>query len=307
MNILARKLSSPCMLVLAMLTLTACGESDLVELQERQLGVARYAAAQAELAAATPTQAEQGVDLSEYTLVFNDEFQSDTLDRTKWNTALTWGPDLVIYNQMQYFVDVQYDADFGYDPFELDGEVLTISAIETPDDLRSAANEQPWLSGVLTTAGKFDFTYGYVEARLDTQAGRGLWPAFWMLSAEFISLKPEIFIMENDGSQPDSISHNYNYIDSDGNLRSPGQWEVTSPELSEGFHKVGVAWSPQELLFYINDVPSYRIVGENVGSQNMYLILSLAVGGIWPGPPDGTTPEPAQLQVDYVRVYQRND
>ncbi|MFT6300997.1 MAG: beta-glucanase (GH16 family) [Pseudomonadales bacterium] len=295
------------MIILASIMLTACGESDLIELQERQLGVARYAAAQAELGQATAVSPEQGVDLSLYNLVFSDEFQSEVLDSTKWNTALTWGPDLVVYNQMQYYIDVQNSPDFGYNPFILDGGILKISAVETPDALRSAANEQPWLSGVLTTADKFDFTYGYVEARVDLQAGRGLWPAFWMLSSEFVDLKPELFVMENDGSRQNSIFHNYNYTDLDGNLRSPGQWEVTSTEFSEGFQNVGVAWSPQELLFYINGVARYRIVGENVSSQNMYLILSLAVGGVWPGAPDGTTPVPAEMLVDYVRIYQRND
>ena len=307
MNLKASRTINHCLLILASIALTSCGESDLVEQQERQLGIARHAAAQAEIAAANPEQTEKGVDLSSYNLVFSDEFQSDVLDSSKWNTALTWGPDLVVYNQMQYYVDVQNNSEFGYNPFILDGEVLTISAVETPDELRSAANEQPWLSGVLTTANKFDFTYGYVEARLDPQAGRGLWPAFWMLSTEFENLKPEVYVMENDGSRPGSIFHNYNYTDLDGNLRTPGQWEVTSEEFSEGFQKVGVAWSPQELLFYINDVPRYRIVGENVSSQNMYLILSLAIGGLWPGAPDGTTPVPAELLIDYVRVYQLND
>lgn len=297
---------SPLLLVLSSIALSACGESDLVELQERQLGVARYAASQAEPAAAEPLATNQGVDLSQYDLVFNDEFESTILDSNKWNTALTWGPDLVVYNQLQYYVDIQNSPDFGYDPFVLDGEMLSIRAIETPDTLRSAANEQPWLSGALTTADKFDFTYGYVEARIDTQAGSGLWPAFWMLSSEFTGLKPELFIMEGDGARPDSIFHNYNYTDVDGNLRSPGQWEVASLDYSRGFHKVGVAWSPQELMFYIDDVAQYRVVGENVGSQDMYMILSLAVGGVWPGTPDDTTPVPSELLIDYIRVYQLN-
>lgn len=307
MNMKPNSVISSCIIILASMVLTACGESDLVELQERQLGVARYAAAQAELGQAEPVQSEQGVDLTLYNLVFGDDFQAAELDSTKWNTALTWGPDLVVYNQMQYYVDIQNNPDFGYSPFILNDGILTISAIETPDALRSGANEQPWLSGVLTTADKFEFTYGYVEALVDPQAGRGLWPAIWMLSSEYENLKPELFIMENDGSRPNSLFHNYNYTDSDGNLRSPGQWEVTSTEFSDGFHKVGVVWSPQELLFYINDVPRYRIVGENVGNQDMYLILSLAIGGIWPGAPDGTTPVPSELLVDYVRVYELND
>lgn len=290
------------------LFLSACGESDLVEQHERQLAAARFAAAQPAPVDPEPdTDTERpstAFDLSGYNLVFSDEFQGDTLDATKWTTALTWGPDLVVYNQLQYYVDTQNDADFGYNPFSLDGEVLTITATETPEELRSAANEQAWLSGALTTAGKFDFTYGYAEASIELQAGRGLWPAFWMLSTDFDNLKPELFIMEYDGSKPTSLFHNYNYTDTDGNLRSPGQWEVSSEAFSEGFQKVGVAWSPEELLFYINDVPRYRIVGENVSSQNMYLIMSLAVGGIWPGAPDATTPSPASTRVDYVRVYQ---
>lgn len=244
------------------------------------------------------------VDLSLYNLVFSDEFRGSSIDADKWNTALTWGPDLVVYDQLQYYVDLQNFPDFGYNPFNLDGEILTLTAVETPDNLRAAANEQPWLSGVLTSAGKFDFTYGYIETRIDTQEGRGVWPGFWLLSSEFAGLKPELFVMEYDGSKPGSLFHNYNYQDADGNLRSPGQWEVSSTDFSNGFHTVGVAWSPQELLFYIDSVPRYRIVGQNVSSQNMYLILNLAVGGIWTGAPDGTTPRPASIAIDYVRVYQ---
>lgn len=295
-------------LLSASLLLSACGESDLVEQHERQLAAARFAAAQpapgGEEPTTDPDRPSTAFDLTDYNLVFSDEFQGESLDASKWNTALTWGPDLVVYNQLQYYVDVQNNADFGYNPFSLDGEYLTITATETPEALRSAANEQAWLSGALTTAGKFDFTYGYAEASIELQEGRGLWPAFWMLSTDFDNLKPELFIMEYDGAKPTSLFHNYNYTDTDGNLRSPGQWEVSSTAFSEGFQKVGVAWSPQELLFYINDVPRYRIVGENVSSQNMYLIMSLAVGGIWPGAPDGTTPSPASTRVDYIRVYQ---
>ncbi|MFK7852731.1 MAG: family 16 glycosylhydrolase [Granulosicoccus sp.] len=350
-------------------TMTGCGKSDLVDLQERELNDARVAAAQnPSLGAGVPDGSSDGetgggatggtdtsgdgstdsgsadgtsdsgttdeasagtdggstdgstdsggsdggtsgqspnaVDLSLYNLVFNDEFQGNSIDSAKWNTALPWGPDLVVYDQLQYYVDQQNMSDFGYNPFSFDGENLTISAIETPDSLRASSNEQAWLSGVLTSAEKFDFTYGYVEARVDLQSGRGIWPSFWMLSSEFEGLKPELFIMEYDGAKPDSIFHNYNYQDADGNLRSPGQWEVVLPGISDGFHTIGLAWSPEELLYYIDGEPRYRIVGENVSSQDMYMILNLAMGGIWPGAPDGTTVTPATLSVDYVRVYQ---
>ncbi len=357
---------------LIILSLAACGESDLLKLQEKELDDARQLAAQApslgpanpvtdgntdtggtttgdgatagesdtgntsgdttdggttgsdsgatgttagstdagnttagtDTGSSTGGQSNSAIDLSQYDLVFSDDFRGSSIDPVKWNTALAWGPDLIVYDQLQYYVDTLNNPDFGYNPFTLDGEQLTITAIETPEELRAAANEQPWLSGVLTTADKFDFTHGYVEARVDLQPGRGIWPAFWMLSSEFEGLKPELFIMEYDGAKPNSIFHNYNYQDVDGNLRSPGQWEVSSSGISEGFHTVGVAWSPDELLFYIDGQPRYRIVGENVPSQDMYLILNLAMGGLWPGAPDGTTPTPSSIVVDYVRAYQ---
>src|SRR5262249_43829381 len=39
--------------------------------------------------------------------------------------------------------------------------------------------------GMVQTSGKFSALYGYLEmrARLDTGAGPGLWPAFWMLGS----------------------------------------------------------------------------------------------------------------------------
>ena len=40
-------------------------------------------------------------------------------------------------------------------------------------------------------------------------------------------------------------------------------------------------------------------------SQPFFLLLNLAVGGNWPGDPDGTTQFPQQMLVDYVRVYQK--
>lgn len=285
--------------ILLLLALAGCGESDLVELQDREFNDAL-------LAAALPNEGDldHSVDMNLYDMVFSDEFRGSTIDETKWNTALTWGADLTLFNQLQYYVDPQNSPDFGYNPFDLDGEVLTITAIETPEELRAAANEQPWLSGVLTTADKFDFTYGYAESRIQLHGGRGIWPAFWMLSPDFEGLKPEIFIMEYDGSKPNSLFHNYIYRDVDGNLQSPGQREITSSEFSSGYHKVGVVWKPGMLAFYIDGIFRYRITSEIVSSQQMYLILNLAIGGIWTGAPDGTTPTPASIEVDYVRIYQ---
>ncbi len=246
-----------------------------------------------------------GFDLSGYELIFSDEFQADSLDFTKWSTAYQWGPDLVINDELQYYVDIQSNPDFGANPFSFDGESLIITATKTPDELLAAANNQPYLSGVLTTANNYTLKYGYIEARIDFPEGTGLWPAFWMLSAAYNGLKPQLFIAEYNGGKPNSIFHNYNYHDANGNLRSPGQWQVTEDGISEGFHTVGVSWEEQELLFYIDGVPRYRVIGENVSQQDMYFIANFAVGVVWAGAPDENTQFPAQTKIDYIRAYRK--
>jgi len=249
--------------------------------------------------------AVSGVDLTAYDMIFNDEFDGSQLDASKWNTAYQWGADLIINDEDQYYVDTQNNPEFGYDPFQFDGDALTITASRTPSDLLAAANNQPFLSGVLTSAAKFNLTYGYVEARVQLPQGSGTWPAFWMLSSEYKDLKPQLFIMEHDGGRAGSVFMNYNYHDADDNLRSPGQWEVAVDGLSSGYHTFGVEWNAEEFLFYVDGVPRYRIVGANVSAQNMYLIANLAMGGVWTGPTDDNTPLPAEYKIDYIRAYRR--
>jgi len=292
-------------------SLAGCGESDLAETHQELLNDAidtREASGLGLGAAQPDTTASPlpSIDLSQYNLVFNDEFDGDSLDVLKWDTAL-WSSDTVIYEQQQFYVDSLNGQNTLDSPFVFDGSSLKIQAVSTPDEQRAQANEQPFLSGLLTTRNTFNVQFGYLEASVKLEEGAGIWPSFWMLGSASDGLNPEVYIFEYDGSKPDSLFHNYNYVDAEGNLRSPGQQEVAVSDLTSGFHTVGLQWSPVELLFYINGSPSYRIVGENVPTENMYLILNLAMGGIWPGPTDSGTPDPASFEIDYVRVYQLSE
>ncbi|MFK7860628.1 MAG: family 16 glycosylhydrolase [Granulosicoccus sp.] len=288
------------------LSLSACGESDLEDIHDQRLDDAIAAEDSPVIAPALPDtdiQSPPSVDLSEYELVFSDEFQGNELDGTKWGTSAL-GSDTIIFNQLQYYVDTQSDDETLASPFTFDGEHMTINATTTPDSQRADANGQAYLSGLLTTRDTFDFTYGYIEARVNVEQGRGLWPSLWMLGAESDDLLPEVYVFEYDGAKPDSVFHNYNFLGTDGNLRSNGQEEIQVSGFSEGFHTLGLRWSPEELLFYVDGQPTYLITGESVPGDDMYLILNLAIGGVWLGAPDATTPDPATLEVDYVRVYQ---
>ena len=243
--------------------------------------------------------------LDGYELVFSDEFDGGSLDSSKWVTQYLWGNDIIINSEEQYYVDILNQPDFGYNPFVFDGENLIINAIETPDELKDKARGQDYLSGVMTTRETFRFTYGYVEARAQVPIGKGLWPAFWLLTAFYDQDKPEIDIMEFIGDNQDTVYHTYHYFDSDGILRSTESVPTVAIDFPAEFHTFGVEWLPGVIIYYVDGIERHRVVDSKVSKEDMYIIFNTAIGGWWPGSPDENTQFPAEYKIDYVRAYQR--
>jgi beta-glucanase (GH16 family) len=240
---------------------------------------------------------------SGYHLVFSDEFRGSSLDRGKWNSRYRWGPDWIINGEKQYYVDRINNPDFGHSPFSFDGEHLTISATRTPDHLKSGAKWQPYLSGALTSFNKFKMRYGYVEMRAKLPRGRGMWPAFWMLHQNNNEKRPEIDVVEALGDRTNVVYHTYHYYDG-WNLRSTPTYEAWGGDYSQGFHTYAVKWEPGRIVWYVDGTERNRYENGNVSWEDMYLLVNLAVGG-WRGEPDGSTPLPGRLVVDYIRAYQK--
>jgi len=245
------------------------------------------------------------IDLEGYELVFNDNFDAESINSEKWNTAFRWGADVVVNNEEQYYIDTLNNPVWGYNPFRVGDDVIAIGAAATPADLLSAANDQPYISGVLTSADKFSFTEGVVEIRAKIPAGNGLWPQFWMLPDEFTGLRPQLFVMEARGDNPSEIFHTYKYQDENDDVQSTGVLLTTGIDFSTDFHTYAVQWNAEQLIFYIDGVEYHRVDSENIASQDMYLIINLAVGGWFPGSPDDTTVLPAEFVIDHVRVFQK--
>jgi beta-glucanase (GH16 family) len=160
------------------------------------------------------------------------------------------------------------------------------------------------MSGMVSSAGHFDFRDGYVEMRAKLPAGHGLWPAFWLLPSAG-TWPPEIDIMENLGSEPSIQQMHYYYDNRSGNHRDDGTaW--TGPDFSADFHTFSVEWSPSVIRWYVDGVerrPAYSDAS-TIASQPMYLLATLQIGGSWPGDPDGSTSFPADYRIDYIRVWQ---
>ena len=192
--------------------------------------------------------------------------------------------------------------------------------------LRAERNaEGDWTSARMTTSGLKEFQYGRIEARMKLPVGQGLWPSFWMLGADFNKVgwpaSGSVSIVENvslasasNGLGPQMIRatvHGPRYYGANGlwhDFKLPNGARVDDGS----FHTYGIILSPGMIQFYVDDPANVYFVqdandipagGEWVFNHPFSLILNLAVGGDWPGNPDATTPNPADMLVDYVRVY----
>jgi len=172
-----------------------------------------------------------------------------------------------------------------------------------------------YTSARLKTQGLFSTMYGKIEARMQIPYGQGMWPAFWMMGADCAAKRwpecGEIDIMENIGREPFSVHgtvHGPGYSGAGG---IGGTATLTNGRaLSDDFHVFAIIWEEDSIQFLLDDEPYFRVTPSSlpagarwVYNQPFYLLLNLAVGGDWPGPPDQTTEFPQRLTVDYVRVY----
>ena len=162
-------------------------------------------------------------------------------------------------------------------------------------------------SAKLITKDKFSFTYGKIEARIKLPRGKGLWPAFWMLGTNITEVSwpqcGEIDIMENVNGQ--STIHGTVHWGENNAHRQYG-CSVQNVAIDE-FNVYTVIWDRNYIRWLLNGVEycSLNITHERFSAfhKSFYVILNLAVGGNWPGDPDDTTPFPADMEIDYVRVY----
>lgn len=237
-----------------------------------------------------------------WNLVWSDEFDAGFIDRTNWtfDTGGRWGSELQYYRPENARVEV----------VEVSGEAASCLVIETRAERYRGHS---YTSARLKTEGLHAWAYGRFEARIKIPSGQGMWPAFWILGENITTVGwpecGEIDIMENIGREPNT-SHGavhgpgYTGADSVG-----GQIELKTP-VSDAFHVFALEWEPDEIRWYVDDVgfltvkPEDIVRGPWVFDHPFFIILNVAVGGDWAGPPDATTEFPQRMYVDYVRVYQ---
>jgi len=270
-----------------------------------------------------PDKSDQG-----FVMVWNDEFEGDKLDLTKWSyqigtgssEGLTgWGND-----ELEYYTDRSANVDVK------DGN-LVITAIKEEERY----NGSMFTSGrirTFTNEGEtlFATRFGRVEARMKLPEGEGLWPAFWLLPADKSiygewATSGEIDIMEARGRVPDKVGGAIHFGQDWPNNVCKNE-EYTFPEGTDitDYHIYALEWEPGELRWYVDDECYYTMnnwfgKGENAAADYtypapfdvpFYILFNLAVGGTYDlgaNPYSKEVEYPAQMFVDFVRVYHKKD
>lgn len=257
-----------------------------------------------------PAAADATADAGGWQLVWADEFDGEGLpDSARWGYDVGghgWGND-----ELQHYTGGRPE-----NARVAEGRLI-IEARREPMEGRE------YTSARLVTKHRGDWLYGRIEARARLPSGRGTWPAIWMLPTEWRyggwPESGEIDIMEHVGHDPDVVHATvhtaaYNHVQG----TQVGESRVV-PTAREAYHVYAVEWTPGEIRGYVDDVHYFSFPNERLSSagathrewpfdQTFHLIMNIAVGGGWGGA-EGVDPDiwPQRMEVDYVRVYQRED
>lgn len=249
-------------------------------------------------------------EIAAYQLVWSDEFDGETIDRSKWSFDLGNGceisEDLCGWgnNELEYYTDREENA------FIRDGN-LVIRAIK---ELPFYQGEHAYTSARMVTKEKGDWTYGRIDVSAKLPIGRGMWPAIWMLPTDNLyggwPKSGEIDIMENIGSEPQRTFGTIHYGHDFWRFNSSG-YELESETFSDDFHLFSVLWKDDCIKFLVDgnaiENPNSRTSTLPTTwpfDQRFHLLLNVAVGGNLPGNPDASTSFPQEMEIEYVRVYQ---
>ena len=226
-------------------------------------------------------------------LIWSDEFLGDALNPSNWSHEFGnggWGN-----NEWQYYTNVSENI-------EVSQGQLKITA------RHEGAGATEYTSARIITKELFDFEYGKIEARMKLPMGQGLWPAFWMLGANIDQVSwptcGEIDVMEHVNNE--YATHGAVHWDNNGHTFVGGGANTDPTQ----YHVYGVIWEEDLIRWFVDGVQFYQFTiqasnnSDDAFHHPMFLLLNLAVGGNWPGYPDASTPFPASMYVDYVRVYQ---
>ncbi len=240
-----------------------------------------------------------------YNLTWSDEFNGEALNLSDWTFETGdgcpgncgWGN-----NELQYYREDNTSI--------IDGKLVITAKKQNFGD-------RDYTSSRIVTKGKKQFKFGRIDMRAALPAGQGLWPALWMLGSNVDAVSwpacGEIDIMELTGDLPNRVVGTVHYGANVGDHQqnSNAKYLSGSDNFQDEFHVFSLNWENNLLEFLVDDVVYHTITPASLNgavypfNKNFFFIFNVAVGGNFPGNPDGSTAFPQHMIVDYVRVFQK--
>ena len=242
-------------------------------------------------------------------VVHREDFEGmsgSSADASVWNELVTGSP----YNkELEYYTNRPSNL-----MLDGNGHLVITAQSEFFVDATGVTSTQPYTSGRVDTQHHWETTYGRIEARIKLPAGKGLWPAFWLLGSNIDSVHwpacGEVDILEMAGHDPTTIAGSLHAVGYAENSPVHAEYTLPSGTFADDFHVFAFEWAADGMRWLVDEHPYAWRTPEGMKNiylnwqfdQPMFVILNLAVGGIYDGDPNAQTQFPAQMLVDYVQI-----
>ena len=177
-----------------------------------------------------------------------------------------------------------------------------------------------YTSARMKSSGLFSFQYGRIEVRAKVSEQQGLWPAFWLLGNNYATVSwpacGEMDVLERVDA---ATSPDWN----EGSIHGTGftgsalgtMYDFASGDSAANWHTYGMIWKKDSVAYYVDDASNpyvtytptslsgYSGASWPFNNGPAFVILNMAVGGSWPGSPSSSTTFPAEMDLDYIRIY----
>lgn len=238
-----------------------------------------------------------------YTLVWSDEFNGAAVNTSDWTFEngdgcpgnCGWGN-----NELEFYQPANTTFQ--------DGKMIIEARAEN-------VGGKNYTSTKIVSRDKKKFKFGRIDFRALLPKSQGMWPAFWMMPNNSVyggwPKSGELDIMEMIGKQPSTTYGTLHFGPGPGSTQLGGNKSLASGTFNDQFHVFSIEWKQDEITWLLDGVPFSTHTKAEFGSatypfnEEFFFIINFAVGGNWPGNPDGTSIVPSWMIVDYVRVYQQ--
>ncbi len=255
---------------------------------------------------AEPPAAITAPDGSEMHLVWNDEFNTDSLDSTKWTLRAKMNQGDIKNGKDEHNIAVE------------NGNLVLRTWQE--DDGTFSTNTS------VTTDGTMSYRYGYLEMYANVPFAEGCWPSFWMQSKDIHRSVPymtEIDVFEIYNTRNEVTPNIHKWYAGEEHYQAGGRkWSYRfkrSINLNDEYHLYGFGWTPEEMYFTVDGKIYFRYdLSEDFGDRGdgmqgfhdpIFIIFNNFIfteNSSWKNPPvTAKTKWPVTYQIDWIRLYQK--